>query len=183
MSVSLKQLSNWLDDFNIKYTHHDKHDVITFAYGDEKNRLGYRIETVYDGSIFKIYMNLLDTNGDYISCKDNKYLNKILTHVLFSNYTTHFGTWEYDYRDGDIRFAIEIPLEDAEMTVTQFQRILQIMVENGTEMSIEIKSLMETGELPEKSEDDDKIKKIAALKAMLAQLEGESGDDSFGDKI
>jgi hypothetical protein len=80
--------------------------------------------------------------------KDHKYLCVLLPQLLYYNYMTKFGTWEYDPSDGDLRFAIEIPLEDATMTEGQFRRIMSMM-ETSLEQVANIKHILKTGQIPE----------------------------------
>ena len=103
---------------------------------------------------------------------------QLFSHLLFLNYKTKFGTWEFDPSDGDIRLAVEIPLEDALMTEKQFLRIKDFMVQNGDTHADEILHILKTGEAPE---DDSKADMVAMLEKMLADLKSDSSDKPSSD--
>mgnify|MGYP002642063193 CR=1 FL=1 len=115
---------------------------------------------------------------DNLNIKDHKYAGQVLSHLLFLNYKTKFGTWEFDPSDGDIRLAVEIPLEDALMTEKQFLRIKDFMVQNGDTHADEILHILKTGEAPE---DNSKADMVAMLEKMLADLKSDSSDKPSSD--
>ena len=175
MSVTLEQLVGYLKTKGLKYEYKKDEERIILMSGDDNLTVAHFIRAKEDGDIFEWQMQIADENNDILNIKDHKYAAKVLSHILYLNYTTKFGTWEFDPSDGDIRLAIEIPLEDAQMTEKQFNRIAGFMLRDGSSHAKEILSILETGETPV---DDSEVDMIAQLEAMLLQLKGESSTDS-----
>lgn len=143
--ITLNEVASWLDGLDISYS--QKEDRIIFGVSDEGNRAGIFVRAKDDGRIFELQMEPLDDNGDALDPdKDHQHLGVLLPQLLYYNYETKFGTWEFDPSDGDIRFAIEIPLEDAKMTETQFKRIMS-MVSTNLDNVGKIKEILATGKV------------------------------------
>jgi len=180
MAVTLNQIAQWLTEKEVNFHHDTEKEVIIFATGNKGTMQYHFIRTKENGDIFEWQMQILDENKNQIMIKDHQYVTKALSHMLYLNYKTKFGTWEYDPSDGDIRLAIEIPLEDALMTTKQFDRILNYMIRDGQNGADDIRHILSTGEVSKESTEDNMI---AQLEAMLAQLKGESSSDSITDGI
>ena len=180
MAVTLKQLIGYLENAEMKYDYNEgeENERILLVSGDENSTYAHFIRAKEDGDIFEWNMQILDANKDNLHIKDHKYAAKVLSHILYLNYQTKFGTWEYDPSDGDIRLAVEIPLEDAQMTEKQFNRISGLMLRDGSSHADQIMHILNTGEIPE---DDREAEMIAQLEAMLAQLKGTSSDSAATD--
>lgn len=172
MAVTLEEIAGYLEKAELKYDYDKDREVIVLASGDEDSTYAHFIRTQENGEIFKWQMQILDDNQDNLAVKEHKYLDKFLAHMLYLNYSTKFGTWEYDPSDGDVRLAVEIPLEDALMTEKQFLRIAGLMLKNGSEEAEELLEVLETGEFPKQ----DNSETIAQLEAMLASLKGTDSD-------
>ena len=179
MAVTLEQVTGFLDSMELKYDYSKEKARILCVSGDEDSTYTHYIRAKDDGAIFEWQMQILDENKDNITIKEHKHLGKVLAHILYLNYQTKFGTWEFDPSDGDIRLAIEIPLEDATMTAKQFNRVAGYMFSNGSSHADEIKHILETGEAP-KSDEPEAAEMIAKLEAMLAQLKGGSSTEEDG---
>lgn len=171
MAFTLEQITGYLDNVEFKYKHEKEEERIVLVSGDEDSTYLHFIRAKEDGDIFEWNMQILDENKDNLTIKNHKYENKVLSYILYLNYSTKFGTWEYDPSDGDIRLAVEIPLEDALMTEKQFMRIMSLMIKDAAKASDEILSILETGEIPK---DDSDAEMIAKLEEMLAVLKGSS---------
>ena len=176
MAVTLEQISKWLDERDFNHKLDSENEKIVSASSGDGSRLAHFIRANEDGELFNWTAQLVDDNMDFIDIKDHQYAGKIISHMLYLNYSTKFGTWEFDPSDGDIRLSIEIPLEDAVMTGKQFNRIFGYMTSDSHDGANEIMQIMKTGEIPE---DDSEAEMIAKLEAMLAQLK--SGDSSSTD--
>lgn len=182
MAVSLDEISKWLDGKNIKYDLNEERIRIVVEASEGKQV--YFIRAREDGDIFEMQMQLLDDNLDYIDIKDHQHAGLILQHLLYLNYKTKFGTWEFDPSDGDIRLAIEIPLEDAKMTENQFNRVMGYMISDASDHVEEIKEIMETGKIPVEEEEEnntDEIRNI--LLRMLETLDGDTSSNKDDDGI
>jgi len=173
MAITLEQISTWLTEKETNHKHDTDKGIIIFATGNSETTQSHFIRARENGELFSWQMQILDSELDNIKIKDNQYLLEILSHILYMNYNTKFGTWEFDPTDGDIRLVVEIPLEDAIMTEKQFSRIYGFMTANGQEGADAVRSIMKTGKAPLDS--DEAADRIAQLEEMLRQLQ--AGDD------
>ena len=180
MAVTLEEIAGFLTNMDLKHDYQKEKERIILAAGDADITTTHFIRAKEDGDIFEWQMQILDENRDVLSVKDHQHAGKALSHLLYLNYQTKFGTWEYDPSDGDVRLAIEIPLEDALMTQKQFKRISSLMLGNSSAHVKEILNILKTGEAPQ---DESKEDLMAQLEAMLAQLKGGSSSESSDDGI
>lgn len=169
MAMTLKEVSTIFNDIGFSHKLDEEDNVIISAGGNSDNRLAYFVRMREEGEMFDMAGRLLDENTNQVNAKGNKYTTELMAYLLLRNWETKFGTWEYDHSDGFISFAVEIPLEDNNLTKKQLQRITKIMMSASKEAA-DIKSILATGKLP--IEGDEAAKKIAELEAMLAQLQG-----------
>ena len=169
MAMTLQEVSTILNEIDFKHSLLEDDDLILSKGGAKGNSLAYFIRMREDGEMFDMAGRLLDDENDQISAKDNPHVNVLMAYLLLRNYETKFGTWEFDSSDGTISFAVEIPLEDNNLTKKQIARIVKIMMSAGNEAG-DIKSILKDGKLP--LEGDDAAKRIAELEAQLAQLQG-----------
>ena len=168
MAMTLQEISDILtsNGFNHSY---DKEDKIIFAKGTSSGEsLALFIRLNEDGEFFDMSSRLMD-GDEFLNTKGTKHLQVLMAYLLQRNFDTKFGTWEYNSEDGTISFAVEIPLEDNNLTAKQLKRITGIMISAGDEAK-NIKHILAKGSLP--LEGDEAAKKIAELEAMLAQLQG-----------
>lgn len=175
MAATFEQIVGYLEKAELKFDYMEDKKVIVLMTSDEDSSYGHFIRLREDGELFEWQMQILDENHDSLKVKEHQYLDKFLTHMLYINYNTKFGTWEYDPSDGDCRLVIEIPLEDALMTEKQFMRISSLMLRDADTYADELLHILETGEFPKKEDDGDMI---AQLEAMLAKLKGSKTDSS-----
>ena len=174
MAVTLKEISGWLDQLELKYDLKD--DKIIFFSGDESSTQMHVIKAREEGSIFEWSMGIVNDEQDGVfKVKEHKHLSTLLAYLLQVNYQTKFGTWEYDPKDGEITLNVEIPLEDAKMTFKQFKRICSLTLDTD-EYTDNIKKILETGEMP-KNEEDEMMQMLKALLVMAEkELEAETED-------
>lgn len=183
MAVTLEQIVGYLKNADFKHHHDIENEVVVLITGDEDSTYAHFIRARDDGKIFEWQMEIIDENKKPLKIKGHKYISQVLSHLLFLNYETKFGTWEYNPQDGGIHLTVEIPLEDALMTEKQFNRIKGYMVNDGDDHVDEILHILETGEVPK----DETADIIAQLEARLAELEAKKkeflGEDSDEDGI
>jgi len=177
MAFTLEQISTWLTEKETKHKHDKEKELIIFGTGNGETHQSHFIRAREDGELFDWGMQLLDADLNNMKIADNEYSAKILSHMLYMNFSTKFGTWEFDPSDGDIRLQVEIPLEDALMTQKQFSRIYGFMTKNGQEGADAIRHIMKTGEVPDDTKEEDMI---AKLEEMLAQLKAEETSSEEG---
>jgi len=113
MAVKLKQISKWLKEDGLKHKLEKKQNRIILIAGNYVDSQLYIIDLAEKGEMFSWKMHLLDSDTRPIKIEGHQHVGKVLEYVLFRNYITKFGSWEYDYHDGDLCLAVEIPLEDA----------------------------------------------------------------------
>ena len=174
MAVTLEQIAEYLTNADLKYKHDEEKKIIFLMSGDDNSTYSHFIRAKDDGNIFEWQMQILDDTMGQLNIKDHKYAGEVLSHLLFLNYKTKFGTWEFDPKEGDIRLAVEIPLEDALMTENQFKRIMSLMLGDADKHANEILYILKTGEIPE---DSSTAEALAWLDEILARLQDSSPDD------
>lgn len=148
MAVTLEEVKSKLDEIGFNYQDSNKHDsAVHLMFGDD-NFDGYvKIELEEDGELIQFYCNQM-IEAKPLAVKDHENKLLVLQFLLDRNYKEKFGTWELDPSDGEIRFAVEIPLEDNTLTDKQFARIMKRVA--GTQEEFEaIDKILETGEYPE----------------------------------
>lgn len=146
MANSLQQIKSFLDENGMNYQEDD--NMIITAASSESEKIGLFFRAKEDGDIFEMQAEPLnDDNSQYDLDMNHPHTSLVMQYILRSNYQTKFGTWELDHKDGDLRFAVEIPLEDAVMTSKQFKRILSIL-SAVTDAQKAIKYIVEHGEFP-----------------------------------
>jgi len=170
MAMTLNEVSTILTELDFEHKLMEEKGVIISAGGNGKDRLAYFIRCGDGGDTFSMDAQLLDDETNSITVKDNEHMRTLMAYLLLRNYQTKLGTWELDPEDGDIKFTVEIPLEDNKLTKKQLKRIISIMNSTSDEAR-DIKSIVATGKLP--LDEDAAAKKIAELEAMLAQLQGD----------
>jgi len=176
MAVALQEISSWLDNADVSHEVLNDDNKIVFGISNGETNKGIAIELEENGKVFQLYVNLLDEHGKIVKIKDHQHEAKVWSHILSLNYKTKFGTWEYDPTDGEIRCAIEIPLEDATMTEKQFKRIFGYVTKDAQDGFDAILKILETGEVPD---DLDDFKELL-LKALLQTVkEIKSSDDGI----
>ena len=172
MAVTLKEISGWLDQLELKYDLGD--DKIIFFSGEEDSAQMHVIKAREEGSIFEWSMGIVNDEQDGIfKVKEHEHLSTLLAYLLQVNLQTKFGTWEYDTKDGEISLKVEIPLEDAKMTFKQFKRICSLTMDTG-EYTQNINKILETGEIPENKEEE----MMQMLKALLVMAEKELEEEA-----
>lgn len=99
------------------------------------------IRSIESGNLFQLQAepkNGLDKKPTH------SFINKMYKQILLYNYQSKFGTWEYNKFRGDIRFAVEIHLEDSLITFNQFNRIVN-RVESNLKNISELKNIFIKG--------------------------------------
>lgn len=181
MAFRLEDISRWLDEDNTKHQYIKEKELIVFG-AEGHVQTGHFIRSKEDGELLDYQVQLRVNDENLTVPQDHKHILVLLKYLLRQNYITKFGCWEYDYTDGDIRFLVEIPFEDATMTQKQFKRITSLMFGNVDTMMGNILKILQNGEMPEDSSGTDEalLRKLALLRVleenpeMLARLMSES---------
>lgn len=180
MAFTLEQIGEYLKELEFNFEHDTERDAIVTGAGKDGQSAMIFIRAKEDGEMFSLQMEPLndDKSGPFDIPMDHEHIQLLLPQLLYANFQSKFGTWEYDPSDGDIRFAIEIPLEDAKMTENQFKRIMS-MVFTALDEQKKFKTIINTGEVPEDDADEDQLE---MLKKLVAMMEAEKKDRSGGDE-
>lgn len=180
MAMDLQTISGWLDEDGVNHQVIEDKDLIVFgAKGDVQTSHWIRLKE--DGEMFSYQVQLRVDDDNYAVPTGHKNELILLRYFLHENYTTKFGCWEYDYNDGDIRFSVEIPLEDGKITQNQFKRICSLTFGNVDTMMSKVQDILETGEIPEDDDSsEDLLRKL--LERGGGDLAGLLGDDSNSSK-
>lgn len=172
MAISLKDVTDFLDEIGLKYEVKDSDDVV-FPYSDKDT-----------GENILVVVSVLE-NGEYLRMRTVKHLDDLVAEadeekrralldwMLYQNYRSKLGTWEYDPNDHDHHISVSLGVEDGTVTHRQMMRMLS-MVLKSVELIPEMKRVL--GLLPADNGDADEIEaKRAALLAQLRELDGQSG--------
>ena len=163
MAVTLEEIGAWLDVKEVNYDVDKEESTIVFGVTDGKSKNFITLKLKENGEMFQIYLNNIVDDAELLKIKGHKYMALVFQYMLKLNYDEKFGTWESDPTDGEIKFAVEIPLEDALMTEKQFTRIFEHIVVGGQNGFSKIIQILETGEFPEEDAG-------GAILAMLEEL-------------
>lgn len=110
--------------------------------GKKMEDYAIRVSVYDDGRMFEgSNFNFIDL--DLI--KQSEYKLQFMFYLLNYAWKTKFGTPEMG-KDGEVRFLVEIPLEDNTLTLSQFKKIVEALIQNGVSLAIEGAHLLKTGE-------------------------------------
>jgi hypothetical protein len=168
MGVNLEDIKNWLTQKNKEYKVNSD-GVISFFDGNNYSVLQYNIFSVDDGNIFEMQMYFLDKKLENFAIKYQEHTAKVLQHILYLNYKTKFGTWEYNPHNGEIRLEVEVPLADAIITKNQFDMIYNYMIHQGLSHVEEIKFILEHGRLNKEQTNEELLAFLEMLKKELGK--------------
>ncbi len=149
MTLNTQQISKWLKDMDLQFFHDTQYPLIYFSYGKDKYRQAHYIRAIEEVSLFDWQVQITDDNGENINIKNQKHLIPLIKYILKLNYNTSVGSWDVDLDSGDIRFAYELPLEDALMSKKQFKRIAEHMIISSEYGTNSICYILDTGDIPE----------------------------------
>lgn len=152
--TTIKKISKWLKHnkvFKIKHDLDIETGTIDFFTSDEKTTNYHIIKIRENGKLFEWKIRLLDTNnkGTVKIPMEHPHSMKIFQRALVLNDERKFGRWMYDETEEEMVFSVNFPLENTLMSRKQFLRINGLMMYNAKNESDEIRTILETGEVPE----------------------------------
>lgn len=167
MAIQQSLIKAFLDDIGLNYQERDQETMVFSYTGDNDSSIMVVARIMEDGEYFKMHtIKHLDELMDTVS-EDKK--NALKDWMLYRNYSTKVGAWEYDPSDNDIHFSVEYPIEDGTLTKKQFLRGFAAVIQSADVM-LEMKQVL--GLAPAM---DDKERKRQELLRQLKELEGDSG--------
>lgn len=151
MAFSLLQIKEYFDDNKVKYEQKDSKIIVDIS----KNGINAKLEiTAENPEIFRSFFYILDDDG-YLTIENNHpYLKSVIMQLMLINYETTFGAWEYNFTNSQIRYAIELPLIDAKLTLKQFSFIYENFYSVGIASSIKIQNTLKNGLITNTITDD-----------------------------
>ncbi|WP_299203667.1 hypothetical protein [uncultured Amphritea sp.] len=167
MAITLSRIEQYMDTLGMKYQKKDETTLLTGA-TDEKGQVMIAIQLMEDGEFLLIRsVKHLD---DLVEEANDEKRAALMSWMLYQNYKSKLGAWEYDPSDHDHHLSVTCPIEDGDLTFKQFTRLLQVIT-NSCEAIPEMKKLLGLV-----SEEIDPIElKRRELLAQLAALDGNSG--------
>ncbi|MDD2934063.1 MAG: hypothetical protein PHO76_09285 [Methylotenera sp.] len=142
MAITMQQIEAFVKAKEISNYEMKDNDIV---YGIKVNHsFKHHIRLDENGELFQMYARAM-VDAETVNTSPHKAL--ISSYLLKWGYDTKFCTTEMD-SDGEIRLAVEIPLEDNTLTERQFSRIFGTLAEVADRMISEVNHILETGNLP-----------------------------------
>lgn len=168
MATELSTLKLILDKIEINYQERDENTLILPYTGDNDSKIMVVVRLLEDGELVNIHtVQHLD---DLVAQATEENRVKLLEWMLYRNYQTKIGTWEYDPSDHDIHFSCEVILEDEEINIKAFIRAFSTVLKSADVIE-EMKQVLGVAS----AEEDEKEKKRQELLRQLRELEGDNG--------
>ena len=135
MPTSVEELRVFLDDKEIKYLYDAEKE--TFIISFTPNVILIKPEEKGEFLQFRTL--------NFSQYREGKYKANILEMLASINYHRKLVKFGYDPEDGEINACIDIPIEDAEFTGTQFFRCIAALLEALEEARKRLMGIIETG--------------------------------------
>lgn len=165
MAFELKTIGTYLKKIDAYFEIDTEKEVLIVGITDGVEEGNASIKAVDYGCIFSLYMEPMSDEKNPLDIPNNHpHLHLILLHLLYANYMTKFGTWEYNPSDGNLRFAIEFPIENGKITQMQIERIFDGAYA-ALKYQARFRHILATGTMPE--DEDIPVEE----KALLDQFE------------
>lgn len=166
MAIMLSKIEQYLDFLELKYQKKDENTLLTGA-KDDSGQVMIVIRLMEDGEFLQ--MRTVQHLDDLIKEVDEDSRIALLKWMLYANYQTKLGTWEYDSSDHDLHLSVSFPIEDGDLTAKQFARLLHTLTSSCKSIP-EMKAVMGVA-----AEIDPVELKRKELLAQLAELDGNTG--------
>jgi len=152
MGTSIKQVTEFFDEHDLKYMVDEKRDAVLIGFGVDPERSTYRDE---EGDPFiRLVVRVLE-GGEFLAVfapnawniDDCVYKAAVCEALVSIQLQYKMLRFDYDASDGEIRPNIELPLEDSALTSRQFHRLIHGMLHGMGRFDRVIRRAMETGEV------------------------------------
>ncbi len=169
MGTTLETIAGFMDARGVKYQLEREKSRILTGFGTKN----YKDASGHSGVLLSVEVKedgeyLIVTAPEVYKYKDGPHLTAVLQACLWVCFATKSLQYEYDYRDGEIRAVVEIPLEDAILTEKQLFRILLTIPTVLDRYDSVVRSAIERGTPP--SEATESGRDPATLAGLLGQL-------------
>lgn len=171
MAIALSDVKDFLDGIGLKYKEKDEESVL-FPFTDDEidEKVLIAVSLLEDGEFLR--MRTVKHLDDLVAEADEDKRQALLQWMLYQNYRSKLGTWEYDPTDHDHHIAVSMGIEDGTLSKKQMMRMLAVVLKS-VELIPEMKKVL--GIESASSNESDTDKKRAELLAQLAELDGPSG--------
>ena len=124
MATNLTAIAQCLNNRNWKYMlDEERSRIVTGVKGKNVEQFVIVIQLLRDGKSVQIYTPQL------LSIKNHVYKGVLFQSLLNVMWECNSVRFEYDSRDGEVRATIDLLLEDAQLTMKQFDRALSLLIE------------------------------------------------------
>ncbi len=150
MATTLGDITSFLDNADLRYQINEEHNAVGIGFSLEPDEFSYRDS---DGDPHVMLVVEVREGGEFIIASAPCAWNiKACSHqgAVFESLMVFQGRrkairFDYDPEDGEIRPNIELPLEDAPLTVNQFSRVIETLMKAIMEADTLVRQAMETG--------------------------------------
>ena len=144
MATNLAFLAQCLDRRQWRYEADPAHSrILTGVKAENVESLMIIFQLTEEGRFLQLIIPQL------LSVKDHVYKGVIFQTLLSISYQLKMIRFEYDPSDGEVRASIQLPLEDANLTETLFDRCLTGLIQMVDQQSMpRLKAVLATGNDP-----------------------------------
>jgi hypothetical protein len=167
MAISQSKIEAYLKEMEVNYKVRDEHCIVT-GFGEDPTRVVIAILLGEDGEFLE--MRTVRHLDDLVAEASEEKRAKLMTWMLHENYTNKLGAWEYDPDDHDHHLSISMAIEDGDLTVKQFARMLAVLAKSAEQIP-EMKAVLGIADAGM----DEKERKRQALLAQLHALDNDTG--------
>lgn len=167
MAANISEIKAVLDQMDMNYQERDEGKIVLGYTGENDSQIMAVIRLMENGELINIHtVQHLD---DFVAQATEENRVKLLEWMLYQNYKTKIGCWEYDPSDHDIHYSIELIIENGDFNEKAFMRGL-VTVFKSADVIEEMKGVLGLVSAAE----DDKEKKRQELLRQLQELEADS---------
>jgi hypothetical protein len=152
MATSIEEVKGFLDEYDLRYMAHESEGVILIGFGCKREQTTYRDD---DGDAHLKLIIEVGENGEFVrvfapfawrlaGCIHKAAVLGVLP-ALQARYK--MLRFDYDPDDGELQANVELPLEDASLTSSQFHRAVHAVLHGTQHFDPVIRRAMQTGEV------------------------------------
>lgn len=150
MSTTLTQLTGFLDEFDLTYDVNDDHEAIAIGFKLDPDETSYRDG---DGDAHLMIVIRVMEGGEFVSMlapaawnvATSPHKAAVFEALLSLQARFKLLRFDYDPQDGEIRPNVELPVEDATVTSTQFHRLMHAVLIGVQRLDRVIRPALQTG--------------------------------------
>lgn len=171
MAITLESLEGYLKKIELNYER--KENAIVLPYSGDNERILVAIELGNEGQWLRI--RTIKHLDNLVAEATQEKRHALMQWMLYKNYQTKSGTWEYDPTDHDHQFTVEHWVLDNDLTLAQFALMMKIVLDTVEDIA-EMKKVLGL----EVAVDPVEKKRQELLAQLRALEESSSGSGSTG---